>query len=73
MQMFLYHAQVQHRDGTIENIILNAVDSVAACHTAREGLSQDGVTGHYAKSAKKVSKAKAYKLVDAGARQWASI
>lgn len=70
--MSLYHTKAVMIDGSEEDIILEAKDSVEAMRAVRVGLKEDGRNVHFTPIKRKVSKPQALKLIEDGARCWAT-
>lgn len=71
--MSLYYTETVMENGSKECVILEAVNSSYAMSEAAGGHREDGKKVAYVPVKRKVSKAQALKLIEDGARCWASI
>ncbi|ATN92876.1 hypothetical protein QGX11_gp113 [Pseudomonas phage PPSC2] len=70
--MSLYHTKAVMFDKSEEVVILEADSMAEAMRAVRAGLESDGRKVHYTPIKRKVSKAQALKLIEDGARCWAT-
>lgn len=71
--MSLYYTETVMENGNKECVVLESTSSGAAMSEAANGHREDGKKVAYVPVKRKVSKAQALKLIEDGARCWASI